>query len=762
MRNKKYKTMNGKLFRITYAVILFFAAFTACSDEQPIDLQDSSWQGNHKVSLFLKAVPETRSGTRAVSVPVEEGNSVGYQVKDFVIFQFDQNGNRLVDPKYYEYEPGESGQTIPIMLPTEDNVEYTIVVLANSHNELADITFAEATTLDKLMGKYQKFEKFEDSYKENGTGYDLLMNGYTTINKNTSSLSVELYRNVAKFTLTITNPSTSGVILKTAQVKSVPTKIDYFYHLLEDKNPTALTAPYPAHNKFTTFDYPIDEFEVRPGEGDIKLTYYLPCHLMGTSSCDSEKRKGDFAPDYATFIEMYGVSEDGSTYTRYRFYLGDNWINDYNITPNYHYQLPIKFTSMGNPQADTRVHHVSGIVEEPDANSYIVNPLPIEEQRMYKIPVAWRINTFWTKEEEGNYIPSSTAYTIIGENEWAADIIWQSSDQQLIEFYDDNGRTGNEGRMSPKYRGQKPLCFKPKKGAKGNVLVGVYRTDQANAADPTKREYSWSWHLWITDYNPDDCVNQNWDGRYKSSVTNGEVHRYMGTLWDDENAIYHNKWIMDRFLGAFDNSGTDYQSYGLFYRFGMHLPYQNSYEKNYRYNSQTDTFSSFNITNESYMFNRYQHIIYPTRWGKGNNEDFIADNQEYRNNIWNDPTWNIERQGGKTKKSFFDPCPPGWRIPEYKFLECQGTGAISQTLIIYCDNVIGSDNRAIYPLNGGKESGTGHGWANQFTMSHTSTPSGNTVWALYSQNNKYGYEYFNGSTHIGLRTTAKGIRPVQE
>lgn len=755
--------MNGKFSHIARALIFLLATLTACSDEQQIDLKEDSWQGNHKIALSLKAAPETSRGTRAVSVPVDEGNGTGYQVKDFVIFQFDQNGNRLVDPKYYEYNPGKSGQTIPIVLPTEDGIEYTIVVLANFHNKLADFVFADATTLDKLMEKYQKFEKLEDSYKDNGTGYDLLMNGYTTIRKNTSSLNVELYRNVAKFTLTITNPATSGVILKSAQVKSVPTKIDYFYHLIEDKKPTALTAPYPAHNKFTTFDYPIEEFEVSPGEGAKVLTYYLPCHLMGTNTNSiSEKTKGNYAPDYATFIELYGVSKDGNTFTRYRFYLGDNWTNDYNIKPNYHYQLPIKFSSIGNPQADTRVQHVGGIIEEPDANSYIVNPLPIDEQRMYKIPVAWRINTYWTKEEAANYIPSSTAYTIIGENEWAADIIWQSSDQQLIEFYDDNGRTGNEGRMSPKYRGQKPLCFKPQKGAKGNVLVGVYRTDQANANDPTKREYSWYWHLWITDYNPNDCVNQNWDERFKLSVTNGEVHRYKGTLWDDENAIYHNKWIMDRFLGAFDNSGTDNQSYGLYYRFGTHLPYQGNFEKNYRYNSQTDTFISFNITNSSYIFKRFQHILYPTVWGKGSNDDYIADNEEYRNNIWNDPTWNIERQGGKTKKSFFDPCPPGWRIPEKNFLECKGTGGTSRTLIIYMDNVIGSDNKAVYPLNGGKESGTGHGWINQFTMVHSSTPSGYTVWTVLSQDNTNGYIWFNGSSHVGLRTTATAIRPVQE
>ena len=120
--------MNGNFSHMARAFILFLATLSACSNEQQIDLKEDSCQGNHQITLSLKAVPETSRGTRAVSVPVDEGNGAGYKVKDFVIFQFDQNGNRLVDPKYYEYNPGESGQTIPIILPTEDGIEYTIVV----------------------------------------------------------------------------------------------------------------------------------------------------------------------------------------------------------------------------------------------------------------------------------------------------------------------------------------------------------------------------------------------------------------------------------------------------------------------------------------------------------------------------------------------------------------------------------------------------------------------------------------------------------
>ena len=681
----------------------------SCNDENLLTQERESWQGNDKISLSLTAAPETRAGdSRAVDVTVDEGTGSSYHISDFVIFQFDENGNRIVDPKYYEYTPDapdDPGQTIPVVLPTADGVEYTVVVLANYHNKLAPITFADATTLDKLMQKYQKFEKLEDTYRTNSNGtYDLMMNGYATISKSTSQLDVSLFRNVAKLTLTITNPSGSGVTLKTAQLRNVTTKIDYFPRLIEDNG--LLTAPYPNHNNFTTFDYAADEFAVAPGESKV-LTYYLPCHLLGTSQSSSEKTKGVNAPDYATFVEIYGVSkdEDGSKYSRYRFYLGDNMTNDYNIRPNYHYTLPLTFNKIGNPQNDSRVELVDAILQEPDANSYIVNPLPGDDQRMYCIPVAWRINTFWQNEMDAGHIASSTAYTIMGDNEWTADIIWQSSDQQMIEFYNADGTiTDKEGRVSPVYYGQTALRFKPKKGAEGNVLVGVYRTDQTNASDPTKREYSWSWHLWITDYNPDECRNQNWDGRYKYVLSDGsgEVHHLVGASWDDDAAVLHNKWMMDRYLGALDNRDfTDNRVVGISYQFGVKHPYpcQALFKYDSSFNIVTTKLTYVQNTNGSVI----NSIMFPYKYyGYGHNTNFKSN--LYSRNQWNDPDWNIELQGGITKKSFFDPCPPGWRLMsslEWSTeIVVNAITNVNNGANVFTDGISGSDNVLWLPYTG--------------------------------------------------------------
>lgn len=685
----------------------------SCNDENLLTQERESWQGNDKISLSLTAAPETRAGdSRAVDVTVDEGTGSSYHISDFVIFQFDEYGNRIVDPKYYEYTPDapdDPGQTIPVVLPTADGVEYTVVVLANYHNKLAPITFADATTLDKLMQKYQKFEKLEDTYRTNSNGtYDLMMNGYATISKSTSQLDVSLFRNVAKLTLTINNPSGSGVTLKTAQLRNVTTKIDYFPRLIETEAPSLLTEPYPNHNNFTTFDYAADEFAVAVAPGASKeLTYYLPCHLLGTSQSSSKKTKGVYAPDYATFVEIYGVSEDGSKYSRYRFYLGDNMTNDYNIRPNYHYTLPLTFNKIGNPQNDSRVELVDAILQEPDANSYIVNPLPGDDQRMYCIPVVWRINTFWQNEMNAGHIASSTGYTIIGDDEWSADIVWQSSSEQMIEFYDSDGNiTANEGKSSPIYYGQKPLRIKPKKGAYGNLVIGVYRTNQVNATDRKNREYSWAWHLWITDYNPDECNNQNWNGRYNYTLSNGsgEVQHYVGRLWNADDAIYHNKWIMDRNIGASSNNTPGNYSQILFYYYGRSVPFIAS--TSYYYDESSNSFKTGALINSDGTTDLYEVIKKPYKlWGDGHYNYYVSNsNVYYEQNDWYDPDWNIQAQGGKSIKSYFDPCPPGWSVPKYdtytdilNYVDWKADG-----LFLYYDASRGSLNKAYYPSTGYK------------------------------------------------------------
>lgn len=749
-----------KQFRhILTLLIAGFVGFS-CSDEQLPSHSASSWQGNELIQLTLTAADEIRSGeTKAVDVTVDEGTEDYYHISDFVLFQFDEHGNRLVDPQYYTYDG--NAQTIPVVLPTGEQ-QYTIVALANTHDPLAPYYFADATTLDALMGKYKSVQKLEDTYQQQGSSYDLLMNGWTTIQAGTSSLDLTLYRNVAKLTLTINNSADSGITIKTAQVKSVPTKIDYFYQLIANQKPGSLAAPYPNPNTFRNFDYEVDQFNVAEGSTHT-LTYYLPCHVMGTSTSSSETTKGNYAPDYATFVELYAEKKDGSMFARYRFYLGKNMTKDYNILPNYHYDLPLTFNGLGNPQNDARVEFMDAVRTEPEANSYILNPLPTDLQTLYNIPVFNRINTFWQKEKEAGNIPNATGYTIADEDQWVAEIIWQTSNQQLIQFFNTDGSmTNNNGKTPPEYKGQQALRIKPCKGARGNVVIGVYRKDNTNNQALSTREYSWSWHLWVTDYNPNACLNQNWDNRYKYVLPEGgEVHHFVGTAWDANDAKYHNKWMMDRNLGAlssYDDSDSYYlSSFGMYYSFGKKDPI--THFPIYAYDSETGSFKTTKFKAETQKKQIEYYVMHPLSVCPTSSPSYLLENKHQ--NLWDDPEWSKELQGGTTKKSFFDPCPPGWKLPERDvFKSLQYRSILSVGYYIYNDNINNSDNFSYFPPSAELHGATFQRQGSEFIF--FSTPAsydyGSVLWL--APNGTYNPSYNGG--HEGYRSCAHNVRPIQE
>ena len=178
-----------------------------------------------------------------------------------------------------------------------------------------------------------------------------------------------------------------------------------------------------------------------------------------------------------------------------------------------------------------------------------------------------------------------------------------------------------------------------------------------------KDEYLWSWHLWLTDYKPEDTTAWQ-EGVYSYVVEGGHVHRYAGNstgtnIWDTK---YLNKYIMDRNLGASSaTSGRD--SYGFYYQFGRKDPFPHSSTTLYDINGNPQTtFTASNgdcierIAGTAYF---YMGVKRPYSFYYPGNNDWVRENPySSTSRLWDNPTWHSD-----TDKSFFDPCPPGWRLP---------------------------------------------------------------------------------------------------
>ena len=299
--------------RLDKIFILIALSMTVCNCSTELIHESIIPQFNTcTMSLTLSAAMETYPDVNTRSIDgVYEGNETYYNISDYIIFQFDNNGERIVDPVYYKYKTDspDGSQNIPIVIPP-DGAQNTILVLANTHDELPNITFADATNIDKLLNKYQLVKGIEDTYKSSESSKELMMNGFTTITSKSHEINIELYRNVAKFTLQLTNNEGSGLIITQAQIKGIASKIDYFTHYIEDCKISLYDPPYPGR-QFKTIDYETDLFTLSPGE-TLNLHYYLPCHLMGTSASLEEKTKGNYAPENSTYVEICGKSANDS------------------------------------------------------------------------------------------------------------------------------------------------------------------------------------------------------------------------------------------------------------------------------------------------------------------------------------------------------------------------------------------------------------------------------------------------------------------
>lgn len=248
---------------------------------------------------------------------------------------------------------------------------------------------------------------------------------------------------------------------------------------------------------------------------------------------------------------------------------------------------------------------MSGAITIKD-NCLIIDP---NRENAYGINISEKINTFWASEEgdKNNLITSST--------EWTAEVIWQDIDLRAINFCDKFGNVIPGDTYTGK--GTAPLFVKPTNNVKGNVIIGVKKKGAGNDS------YLWSWHLWLTD----------------------EPQEISG--------------IMDRDLGA-EKPAFDSPIHSLFYQFGRKDPFVRGtiYDINGRNpenimkDKATATFAKA-VNTPSTLYGNYDQ--------DASNDDWVSPNN-YKSKDWNDIT-------DAKRKTFFDPCPKGWRIPESIFFE---------------------------------------------------------------------------------------------
>lgn len=305
---------------------------------------------------------------------------------------------------------------------------------------------------------------------------------------------------------------------------------------------------------------------------------------------------------------------------------------------------------------------------DKDSNCFIINPE--EGNNAYYIPIS-RIDDFWGNM---NYSDAyfAGAYTLnnLGDN-WEAVMLWHDfsgSDYELI------GNVTFEQAVSS-VTGEK--CVK--------VVLPDGFDDPDNHCNicyvvRTKDTQTilWSWHLWITDYNPKDIIDgvigdYTYDDQAAAYSLNGdtknEVHRYQDKATESSTSvlnvwstIYEEKFIMDRNIGA---RSADFEGYGslksttvtapgaLFYQWGRKDPFPiyGIYVNGYRAESVEGP-----VSMREAVFHPYRQVYSSTGvWCS----DANLQNYTY---IWNDVS--IRNTNYESGKSLFDPSPQEFCVPQ--------------------------------------------------------------------------------------------------
>ena len=259
-------------------------------------------------------------------------------------------------------------------------------------------------------------------------------------------------------------------------------------------------------------------------------------------------------------------------------------------------------------------------------NSYIVAP-----GASVSIPVS-KPYAFWTNT---TYAATTVDLSTL-TGTFTTKLLWQDT-QNLITSVGSLNGSGSAATFS----------VQTGAGLSGNAVVAF--------VDPNG-VVRWSWHLWVTDYAPDDirttqATSPTTALNSKFPVTGGYVHRYadgVGVLWGT-GGMYANKVIMDRNIGAPSSSTS-----ALYYQFGRKDPF-----------CKIDQ-TLYDISNASVSLLNGGTTTVPLSTAVSNPTSYYP-----TTGIWTSTTglgtnysWHdVNASNATNAKSIFDPCPKGWKAP---------------------------------------------------------------------------------------------------
>lgn len=674
------------IFRLLPAVFLLvgctrFDGYSGLDPESP-----RTWV---PVALSLAIAPEENGmlSTKADYEPETPGYVSASAIKTLLLLQFewqddDAGSARLINQQFI---PDGTASKAKLVSSAHKNTVYVIANIwgkidlplgATQSDFLAYGNGNLLSTLDDVTGTGIWYVPDDGNRYLRMSASVYLENG---VSLNTSIGTVYLKRNCAKVVIKLKNSSPDGtgkVTINKVQLRAINRK---FHYVTEVSSPLSFQDPYSVENPHRFHDaeklFPDDGVAGTGADTGYTLyTWYIPANERGTVSnaaLSSQSDKNRHAPQGATYFRIYATC--GGQPVVYTYFLGSNLTNNYDLEPNKKYAYTIDITRRGDAAADARIEDQSDVIFTRDANCYMLKPPTfldgqVATERIYKIPVR-RAAIFWNAPGTNMGVYSAAlvqsggdSYLLEETTTWSAWLVWNEvkdaegnpvPDNELLVGASGTGFTSGSNRY---------ISIKVKSGMTGNALVAIKKT-----SEPTMNDVLWSWHIWVTDYDPYVPMTAS-SGSYIYSVPNGEIHRYAGTIWSSD---YASAFMMDRNLGATVTMSEEepIETYGLLYQWGRKDPFRpsgsvaavaadgtgapgaGSPKQNIRYS----------------VHNPDRYIVNTGNWTAYETSGVILG---ARTAAWNDlkthseDSENASYDRCEAGKSIYDPCPYGWQVPK--------------------------------------------------------------------------------------------------
>lgn len=360
--------------------LIFWLFVTGCSTSVDEDISDKNG------FQFCVQIPKALEVETKASLG---GGDEKIDIKDAWIVQYASPGNNLLHCVYINsgFTTENTGYTVTI---TTKNDQFSLVsssfyVILNGGAELLkDFESASDNSKEALLKKICAAPSNVDGSPAITSVPILLTAGPTeyTVTGEAEKVIVisRVYRAFAKLSLSVTFPTIANdiFVVESATVTNIPKNMALFAG-------GGSKTPYPELSTMYTSSISIKDIVVNGG----KQSFYMPENIRGTGSSLTFQGKNQVAngPDGnlngCTYLTIKGkyyydkTQAPGGGYIQtpidveYRFYLGSNLTNDYNIRRDHHYNLTVNIT--GANSADLRVTITNGNVAVFDKVQEITN-----------------------------------------------------------------------------------------------------------------------------------------------------------------------------------------------------------------------------------------------------------------------------------------------------------------------------------------------------------------------------------------------------